>query len=183
MVFSHPSSKRILRGLRNLYPSIRPPLPAWDLPLVLQQLMRRPFEPMATYDIRLLSWKTAFLMAITSARRVSELAALRSISPYLAFLPHSVRLRLDIRFLPKVVSDFHTSLDIILPDIFPSLALDEERHLHALDVKGHSCSTLTEPSLFVCYLDSAKFVRLLFQALSRSADLATTTLSLDKSCY
>lgn len=48
MVFSHPSSKTFLRGLRNLYPLTRPPPPAWDLSLVLKQLMRRPFEPLAT---------------------------------------------------------------------------------------------------------------------------------------
>lgn len=157
-VFSHPSSKAFLWGLRNLYPLTRPPPPAWNLSLVLRELTGRPFEPMATCDIRLLMWKTSFLVAITSARRVSELAALRCVQPYLLFLPHSVCLRPDIRFLPKVVSNFHPSSDIILPDFYPSPTSEEERKLHSLDVKRAllfylNCTNFhnQEESLFVCY--------------------------------
>lgn len=133
-VFSHPSSKLFLRGLRNICPPTRLPPPAWNLTLVLNQLTGRPFEPMATCDMRLLSWKTAFLVTITSARRVSELAALRCVPPYLLFLPHSVHLRPDIRFLPKVVSEFHTITDILLPDFHPYPSSPEARRLHTLDV-------------------------------------------------
>lgn len=78
-VFSHPDSKRFLKGLRHLFPPVKLPVPTWDLPLVLRALMRRPFEPMATCPLHLLSWKTFFLVAITSARRVGELV----ISPLL----------------------------------------------------------------------------------------------------
>lgn len=134
-VFSHPSSKSFLKGLRNSFPLQRPPPPAWDLPTVLCALTRRPFEPMAFCDLRLLSWKMAFLVAITSARRVSELAALRRVPPYLVFLPHAVRLRPNIRFLPKVVSDFHLSADIMLPDFYPSPTSPEQRLWHTLDVR------------------------------------------------
>lgn len=111
------------------------PPPSWDLPLVLRSLTRHPFEPMAMCNLRLLSWRTAFLGAITSARRVSELAGLRRSSPYLVFLPYSIRLRLDIKFLPKVNSDFHVSSDIILPDFYPSPVSLEEKIYHTLDVK------------------------------------------------
>lgn len=106
--------------------------------------MGRPFEPMATCDIRLLSWKTAFLVAITSACRVSELAALRCVPPYLQFLPHSVRLRPDIRFLLKVASDFHMSVEIVLLDFYPSPSSDDECRLHALMSGEHFCSTSVE---------------------------------------
>ncbi|KAF7246173.1 Rho-associated protein kinase 1 [Varanus komodoensis] len=75
-VFSQPLIRRFLKGLQNLHPSIRPVMPTWSLSVVLQALTRPPFEPLATVDLRLVSWKTAFLVAVTSARRASELCAL-----------------------------------------------------------------------------------------------------------
>lgn len=129
---------------------------------------------MATCDIRLLSWKMAFLVAITSARRVSELAALRCIQPYLLFLPNSVRLRPDIRFLPKVVSDFHSSTDILLPDFYLSPATGEECKLHSLDVKRALSFHLHRTrfpnrahSLFVCYSEPKKGQAVTSQRLSQ----------------
>ena len=83
---------------------------------------------------KLLSLKTAFLMAITSTRRVSELAALRSDFPYLQMHPDNVILYLDIAFLSKVVSDFHINQPIVLPT-FPSPSMPLERKLHTLDVR------------------------------------------------
>lgn len=128
---------------------------------------------MATCGIRLLSWKTMFLVTITSTRRVSELAALRCIPPYLLFLPHSVRLRPDIRFLPKVVSEFHTSVDIILPDFYPSPSSNDERKLHALDVRWALLFYLDRikfsgraHSLFVCYSGPNKGKTISSQSLS-----------------
>lgn len=146
-VFSHPFYKQFLKGLRNLRPDIKVPPPTWDLPLVLRTLTRHPFEPMATCDLRLSSWKTAFLVAITSARRVSELVVLRRSPLYLVFLPHSVRLRPDIKFLPKVNTDFHVSSHIILPDFFPSPASPRDKLYHTLDVKR----------ALLFYLDRTKF--------------------------
>ncbi|KAF7245997.1 Receptor-type tyrosine-protein phosphatase N2 [Varanus komodoensis] len=78
-IFAQPLIKRFLRGLSNLHPTIRPLMPTWSLSVVLQALTRSPFEPMATIDLRLASWKTAFLVAVTSARRSSELCALRAL--------------------------------------------------------------------------------------------------------
>lgn len=146
-VFSHPLSKQFFIGLRKLYPDSRLPSPVWGLPLVLRRLTRRPFEPMANCEPCLLAWKTAFLIAITSARRVSELVALRHASPYFLFLPHAVRLQPDIRFLPKVVSDFPVSADILLPDFYPQPVSSEERLFHTLDVQ----------SALLFFLDRTKF--------------------------
>ncbi|XP_073404210.1 uncharacterized protein [Dendrobates tinctorius] len=47
----------------------------WDLNLVLGTLQKVPFEPIQDIPLSLLSWKVTFLIAITSFRRVSELAA------------------------------------------------------------------------------------------------------------
>lgn len=104
---------------------------------------------------------------------MSELAALRSVEPYLTFLPHSVRLRPDIRFLPKVVSDFHTLIDIILPDFFPSPAFPEHRLLHTLDIRRALLFYLNRTAfpqsqgLFVCYSGPRQGHPISSQRLSR----------------
>ena len=53
-----------------------PAVPSWDLDVVLGALNSPPFEPLGGADLKWLSIKTAFLLAVTSARRVSELHAL-----------------------------------------------------------------------------------------------------------
>ena len=157
-VFSHPLAKRFLRGLHNLNPPITLPCPSWSLSVVLHSLSSKPFEPMATTDLRLLTWKVIFLVAITSARRASELAALRVDEPYLTFHKDKVVLRPDVRFLPKVVSNFHVNQDIILPTFFPSPTSPLETTLHKLDVrralafyKDRTSAIRKSQQLFVCY--------------------------------
>lgn len=54
-------------------------------------------------------------MAITSARRVSELKASNSEPPDMVFYKDKVQLRPQPAFLPKVVSQFHMNQDICLP--------------------------------------------------------------------
>ncbi|KAF7249285.1 NADH-quinone oxidoreductase subunit C/D [Varanus komodoensis] len=100
-VFSQPLVRRFIKGLQNLHPSIRPAMPTWSLSVVLQALTKPPFKPLATADLRLVSWKTAFLVAVTSARRASELCALRINPPFLNFHKEKVVLRMDFSFLPK----------------------------------------------------------------------------------
>lgn len=118
----------------SLTPPVAPNKSCWDLPMVLRCLTRHPFEPAATCDLRLLSLKTLFLVAITSARCVSKLAALDSRPEFLSFLPNAVRLHTNYEFLPKVVSTFHLQADILLPDFYPNPANDLERLWHTLDV-------------------------------------------------
>jgi len=55
---------------------MRASAPQWDLPLVLEALVTEPFEPLELSSLKALSWKTALLLALTSAKRVSELTAL-----------------------------------------------------------------------------------------------------------
>ena len=79
-----------------MYPDVRPSLPQWSPTLVLQQLTKAPFEPLPSTDLRILTFKTAYLMAITSVRCASELEVLSSDYPYLQFYPDKVRLFVDI---------------------------------------------------------------------------------------
>lgn len=53
------------------------------------------------------SMKVAFFVAITVARRVSELGAIVVDPPYMVFHKENVSLQLCSKFLPKIVSEFH----------------------------------------------------------------------------
>lgn len=118
-VFSHPDLKRFIKGLCHLFPPVKSPIPSWDLPLVLCKLLGHLFELLAICPMHRLAWKTFFLVAVTSACRVSELAALRHGPPYLPFSEEGISLATDVTFLPKIVSEFHLLADIFLPMFFP----------------------------------------------------------------
>ncbi len=51
-------------------------VPEWDLSVVLKALKSAPFEPLETCDLRFLTYKTVFLVALASGGRRSEIHAL-----------------------------------------------------------------------------------------------------------
>ncbi|CAJ0928066.1 unnamed protein product [Ranitomeya imitator] len=126
--------KTFIQGVSHVVPPYRMPLETWDLNLVLGVLQEPPFEPLQDVPLSVLSWKVAFLVAVTSIRRVSELAALSCRAPFLAFHQDKVVLRPSPAFLPKVVSAFHLNEDIILPSFCPQPKHRVEKALHTLDV-------------------------------------------------
>ena len=67
---------RFLLGVRRLRPVSRTLAPQWDLALVLRALSKAPFEPLDQVPLKVLSAKVALLLALTSAKRVSDLSAL-----------------------------------------------------------------------------------------------------------
>ena len=83
--------------------------------------MKPPFEPLAAASEWLLTLKRAFLLAITSACRAGELAALRVDPPFLQFHLDKVTLYQGLSFLSKVMSYFHLSKPIVLPTFPPRL--------------------------------------------------------------
>ncbi|XP_071973453.1 uncharacterized protein [Engystomops pustulosus] len=101
--------KRFFQACTRLRPTVKESSPQWDLSLVLNALTSDPFEPNESNNLRFLTLKTAFLVAITSARRIGELQALSICEPYLSVSEDRITLRLDRNFLPKVVSNFHRS--------------------------------------------------------------------------
>ena len=90
--------------------AVKPLVPSWDLPLVLRALSSGPFEPLDSVDLKFLSMKTAFLLAMTSAKRVRELGALSVHPECMQFAPggHVVRLRPNPAFVPKVLGSVAT---------------------------------------------------------------------------
>ena len=51
-------------------------VPQWNLALVLQALLKELFEPLDVCALKFATWKTIFLVALASARRVSCLHSL-----------------------------------------------------------------------------------------------------------
>ncbi|XP_070582571.1 uncharacterized protein [Erythrolamprus reginae] len=131
----HPWIKDFLKGAANTNPPPIHRFPSWDLSLVLKALTGPPFEPLRSIALRLLTIKTAFLVAITSARRVSDISAL-SIRPDLCiFYPDRLVLRLDPTFIPKINSLFHRKQEIVLPDFCTHGHHQLELRWHKLDVR------------------------------------------------
>ena len=73
----HPYIIRLLKGIFNERPPVKKLTPEWDLPLVLGCLQRCPFEPMREASLKYVTWKTCFLLAITTFQRCSDLQALQ----------------------------------------------------------------------------------------------------------
>ncbi|XP_034257856.1 uncharacterized protein LOC117654965 [Pantherophis guttatus] len=131
----HKNIRRFLKGAVNLRPPVVHRFPTWDLVKVLQTLMEDPFEPLRDTPLRYLSFKVSFLVAITSARRISELASL-SVRPGLCvFHTNRVVLCLDPSFLPKVNSWFHRAQELVLPNFCPNPVHALEPKWHTLDVR------------------------------------------------
>ena len=70
----HPHIIRLLKGVFNSRVKL---LPEWDLDVVLKMLQKAPFEPLFCADLKEITFKTVFLIAITTFRRCSDLQALR----------------------------------------------------------------------------------------------------------
>ena len=68
--------KDLLRSFAIAGPQRKYTPPPWDLNEVLSSLMRPPYEPIGQSNFRSLTKKTLFLVALATAKRVSELQAL-----------------------------------------------------------------------------------------------------------
>ncbi|XP_073401975.1 uncharacterized protein [Dendrobates tinctorius] len=129
-----PQVKTFIQGVSHVTPPYRRPLEPWDLSLVLGALQEDPFEPLQDVSLTILSWKVVFLVAITSIRQVSELAALSCRSPFLNFHQDKVVLKTSPSFLPKVVSSFHLNEEIVSLSFCTAPVHRIEKALHTLDV-------------------------------------------------
>ena len=102
----HPLVCQFLRGAHRLRPGRALRAPSWDLTMVLHSLAEAPYEPLDTAELKWLTQKTAFLLAICSAKRVSELHALSVSDQCLRWKADytGVSLWPNPSFLPKVVN-------------------------------------------------------------------------------
>ena len=84
-ISNDPTLNRWIKGLEHSKGIPRMITPSWCLELVLMTLSKAPFEPIMTCPLKYLTWKTTFLLAITSAHRASEMHALSCEPTYLGF--------------------------------------------------------------------------------------------------
>ncbi|XP_077349244.1 uncharacterized protein LOC143997483 [Lithobates pipiens] len=147
-VASDPLVIRFFRALKRSRPAPVKVFPRWDLSVVLQSLTKGPFEPLVEASLRFLTLKTVFLIAIVSARRISELNALSIKEPYLSIFPDRVILRTDAKFLPKVASVQNRIQDIVLPTFCVNPKGNKETSFHTLDVRRTLLSYLERTESF-----------------------------------
>lgn len=82
-------------------PSIRQLAPNWNLPLVLLVLTKEPFEPLDQAELKFLTLKTVFLLALASAARVSELHSFTVNERHFRKEHTGIRLLPNMQFLAK----------------------------------------------------------------------------------
>ena len=128
-----PEVVQFMHGVDHLRPVTRSLFPSWDLQVVLEGLCKAPFEPLERSSLKHLSFKTALLLALATAKRVSDLHAL-SVSPdCLSFLNNGTKVLLKpkLGFVPKnrVVPREPVVLTAFHP---PPFASEEDRRLHCL---------------------------------------------------
>ena len=120
-----------MRSFELQRPVQRSLTPKWDLSWVLECLQKPPFEPLHKASKFHVTIKTAFLLALATAKRCSEIHALAMDSQHLRFNQSdgSASLMLKIGFLAK------NQLPSVKPDpiIVPSLArICKREHLDRL---------------------------------------------------
>ena len=91
----------MLRNFLIKKPPTRKLAPQWSLVLVLRALQKPPFEPLESVSLKALSCKTAFLVALASGSRSSEIHAFGATSGLLAISRTEAILRTRPGFLAK----------------------------------------------------------------------------------
>ena len=128
-----PEVVQFMHGVDHLRPVTRSLFPAWDLQVVLEGLCKAPFEPIGGTSLKHLSFKTALLLALSTAKRVSDLHALSVSLDCMRFLNNDskVLLKPHLGFVPKnrVVPREPVVLTAFHP---PPFATEEDRRLHCL---------------------------------------------------
>lgn len=173
-VGSHNLVSLFLKGAQRLNPPSALRTPAWELDLVLDTLCGPPFEPLARAELKWLSYKTAFLLAITSAKRVSELHALSVSNTCMRWNPDGsgVTLWPNVAFLPKVLSTSHLNQPIRLAQFNPPPGERTDRLERLCPVRalrayvGATTSIRRSEQLFICHGDRNRGQALSKQRLS-----------------
>ncbi|KAJ8046872.1 hypothetical protein HOLleu_05698 [Holothuria leucospilota] len=120
-----------LSDLVNAFFISRPPvrrlLPPWSLSLVLDKLLRQPFEPLKKAKLKFLTWKTVFLVAAASGRRQSCIHALTTEEGHIRWDQTGVTLIPHPGFLAKNESVHYMSKAVFLPYIHQVSSQVEDR--------------------------------------------------------
>ncbi|MGH0123724.1 UNVERIFIED_CONTAM: hypothetical protein FKN15_013590 [Acipenser sinensis] len=145
----------------RLRPPRRTVLPEWSLNIVLEALTKAQFEPIHSINLKYLSMKTAFLMVISSANRVSELQVLPVHSSCMRIREDGSRmfLRINTAFHPKVITAFHINQSVELESFHPPpfASMEDERLNFLCPLRALRCyvdrtrALHQSDQLFVCH--------------------------------
>ncbi len=152
---------QFLQGARRLNPPRPHTVPPWDLPTVLRALKGPPFEPLQSSSLRVLSLKTALLLALASVKQVGDLQALSVNPACLEFGPNDSKVVLNSRlgYVPKVLSDPFRAHVIALSAFSPLAGIQESLlgPVKALKIYiKHSASYRKSEQLFVGFGNHTK---------------------------
>ena len=115
-------------------------VPQWDLSLVLLNLLKTPYEPLKEATVKNVTLKTIFLLALASAKRVSELKGLSDV------VSHAHRwTKLVLSFVPEFVAKTQlpgTSLDPIEIPAMSQILGDEDEDILLCPVRALPISGL-----------------------------------------
>ena len=131
--WKHPLISRFMKGALRILQVPRSMVPAWDLAFVLDSLSGPPFEPLSEVDLRFLSLKTALLVAMVTAKRVSDIHAFSVSEECTRFSPDGTRVTLvtNLAFVPK--NQLRTCVPVDLMEFSPPpFASAEEERKHSL---------------------------------------------------
>ncbi len=112
---------QFFRGASRMNPPCPRTVPSWDLPTILRALKGPTFEPLQSSSFRVLSLKTALLLALASVKQTGDLQAL-SVNPVcLEFRSNDSKVVLKPRlgYVPKVLSTPFRAQVITLCGFFP----------------------------------------------------------------
>ena len=100
---SHPVLSDLITSFQLQRPISRSLAPKWDLAFVLSHICKAPFEPLSQCSLFHLSLKSAFLIAMATAKRVSEIHAFSIDKDHFRFshIDGSLTLRTQPGFLAK----------------------------------------------------------------------------------
>ena len=166
---------RLLASFHRDKPRVDRHIPPWDLSLVLLALTREPFEPLATADLKYLTFKTVFLLALASGKRRSEIHAWLHSSVFFDSNESRVTVSPSPAFLAKnqLASEGPGSVkQVVIPALSPILDPELTEDLSLCPVR---CLKI--------YLDRTKDLRkgkhLLFISLKKGfrKDIASSTIS------
>ena len=116
--------RNLIKGLFNTNPTIRQLAPNWNLPLVLLMLTKTPFEPLEDSELKFLTMKTVFLVALASAARVSEIHSFTINENHFRREHNGIRLLPNMQFLAKTQTLLKPWEPVFIPK-FDNYATDD----------------------------------------------------------
>ncbi len=130
----HPLVSAWVLGHKARHPPVKLRVPPWDLQSILVALGEKKFEPLREIDMHFLTYKTLFLVALASARRISELPvhALSVEPPFLIENHLSFNLAVNQAFWPKTNAKDALDSDIELKAFIPHPSSKYERFLQRM---------------------------------------------------